>query len=407
MLKNKLIYLDHNATTPVDPSVLKAMIPFLKEKYGNPSSVHKKGIEANIALEEARTVIGDFLGTEAVDIIFTSGGTESNNFAIKGTCLRNRDKGNHIITSSVEHMAVYSPCKAMEELGFNVTCLPVNKYGLVDPQDVEKAITDKTILVSIMHANNEFGTIQPIAEIGSVIKKLNAVRLPAGKAGRTHNAVRIYFHTDAVQSFGKMPVDVEELGVDLLSVSAHKIYGPKGIGAIYIRKGTQIRPLVHGGHQERGFRGGTSNIPAIAGFCEAVKLAKKRLKYYQKIKALRDKLESGLMSAVKDVYINGHPDKRLPNTSNLVFRGVNNETLVVNLDLKGICASTGSACASGTVESSRVLEALGKEKKDVLGSIRFSLGMDTKDAEIEYCLKTIPPIIDRLRKALPYAVRHK
>jgi cysteine desulfurase len=390
----KIIYMDHNATTPTHPEVVKAMEPFYAQKYGNASSLHQKGREAHASMEEARTVIGDFLGTESVDIIFTSGGTESDNMAIKGVGFKNKDKGNHIITSSVEHLAVLEACKFMETQGFEVTYLGVDEFGMINPSDLEKAITDKTTLVSIMHANNEVGTIQPVKEISAIIKKINAIR-------KKQNAPRIYFHTDAVQSFGKMPVDVEELGIDLLSVSAHKIYGPKGIGALYIRKGTQILPHSHGGHHERNLRPGTENVPAIAGFARAVELVKADLKENKRIQDLRDRLYKGFLERIKEVKLNGHPDKRLPTTLSVAFMYVEGESLLLNFDLKGICASTGSACTSGSLKQSHVLKAMGMDAVAAQGTVRFSLGLDNTEEDIEYCLKEIPVIVERLRSISP------
>lgn len=383
----KIIYLDNNATTPLHPEVLKAMSAYYKEWYGNASSIHFKGREAKKALEESRGVIGDLLGTEAVDIIFTSGGTESDNFAIKGIAFANRDKGDHIITSSIEHLAVASTCKYLETQGFKVTFLPVDKYGVVDLDALRDSITSKTILVSIMHSNNEVGTIQPISEIAKIVKKKG-----------------IYFHTDAVQSFGKVPLNVEELGVDLLSVSAHKIYGPKGVGALYIRKGVKIDSFHHGGHHERNLRAGTENVPAIVGFAKAVEIAKRQMKdEAERIRNLRDMLHKGLIDRLDRLYLNGHPTNRLPGTLNLSFEGVEGESLLINFDLKGICASTASACTAGSTEPSHVLIAMKVNPQLAQGSVRFSLGAFNTEEEINYCLEEIPKIVKRLRKISPIA----
>lgn len=383
----KIIYLDNNATTPLHPEVLKAMSAYYKEWYGNASSIHFKGREAKKALEESRGVIGDLLGTEAVDIIFTSGGTESDNFAIKGIAFANRDKGDHIITSSIEHLAVASTCKYLETQGFKVTFLPVDKYGIVDLDVLKDSITSKTILVSIMHSNNEVGTIQPISEIAKIVKKKG-----------------IYFHTDAVQSFGKVPLNVEELGVDLLSVSAHKIYGPKGVGALYIRKGVKIDSFHHGGHHERNLRAGTENVPAIVGFAKAVEIAKRQMKdEAERIRNLRDMLHKGLIDRLDRLYLNGHPTNRLPGTLNLSFEGVEGESLLINFDLKGICASTASACTAGSTEPSHVLIAMKVNPQLAQGSVRFSLGAFNTEEEINYCLEEIPKIVKRLRKISPIA----
>lgn len=390
MTSQRFVYLDCNATTAPHPEVLEAMLPYYKKSYGNASTLHKKGREAHAVLEDARTSIGDSLGTESVDIIFTSGGTESNNLAIKGVALKNREAGNHIITSSIEHPAVFETCRFLESAGFDLTYLPVDEYGLVDPSDVEKAIRDKTTLVSIMYVNNEVGTIEPIKEISQVIKNVNAIR-------NTHDARRIYFHTDSIQAFGKILIDIEELGVDLLSISAHKIYGPKGIGALYLKKSTEISPYFYGGHQERGLRAGTENIPAIAGFAKAAELAIVNLKENKRIEALRERLCKGLLNKISNVKINGHPDKRISNTLNLSFDGVDAEALLANMDIKGIFASAGSACTSGAPEVSRVLKAMGVENGYVRGSVRFSLGIGTTGADISYCIKTIPLLVEHLR----------
>lgn len=387
---SKIIYLDHNATTAVHKEVVKAMEPFYNKRYGNASSVHQVGQDVRKAVEESRETIADYLGTEAVDIIFTSGGTESDNFAIKGVAFANKDYGNHIITSQIEHLAVIETCKFLEKKGFEVTYLPVDRYGLVSSIDLEKAITDRTVLVSIMHANNEVGTIQPISELAKVIKRANESRTASKKPP-------IYFHADAIQSLGKIPVDVEDLEVDLLSISAHKIYGPKGIGALYLRKGTKIAPYQYGGHHERNLRAGTENVPAIAGFARAVELAKSNFHKNEKIKVLRDILFEGLKEKIEHLHLNGHPEKRLPNTLNISFQFIEEESLLVNFDIKGICASTGSACTSGSLEQSHVLEAMGADPAVTQGAVRFSLGVDSTKEEIDYCINEIPPIVKRLR----------
>lgn len=385
MKMKKVIYLDNNATTPLHPEALKAMSPCFNEKYGNASSIHFEGRQAKKALEESRGIIGDALGTESVDIIFTSGGTESDNFAIKGVAFANREKGNHIITSSFEHLAVLSTCKYLETQGFKVTFLPVDKYGVVDLEALKDAITSKTVLVSIMHSNNEVGTIQPIAEIAKILK---------GKG--------IYFHTDAVQSFGKVPLNVEELGVDLLSISAHKIYGPKGVGALYIRKGVKIDPFHHGGHHERNLRAGTENVPGLVGFARAAEIAKRHMKdESERIRNLRDMLHKGLTDKLDKIYLNGHPTNRLPGTLNLSFEGVEGESLLINFDMKGICASTGSACTAGSTEPSHVLMAMKVDPQLAQGSVRFSLGTFNTKEEISYCLEEIPKIVKRLREISP------
>ncbi|MBM3253934.1 MAG: cysteine desulfurase, partial [Candidatus Omnitrophica bacterium] len=325
----RIIYLDHNATTPVNPEVLKAIIPFYKSQYGNASSLHSKGREARNAVDKAREILGDFLGTEPEDIIFTSGGTESDNFAIKGTLFRNKDTGrDHIITSKIEHQAVLSTCKYLEKKGVRVTYVDVDKYGIVDLNQIKDSIAEKACLITIMHANNEVGTIQPIKEIARIAKEKG-----------------VYFHTDAIQSFCKIPTGAKELGVDMLSISAHKIYGPKGVGALYIRKGVKIEPYQHGGHHERSLRAGTENVAGIVGLGKAVELLKEDyLQKAQRIQMLRDRLHKGLSEEIDELYLNGHPELRLPNTLNLGFAYVEGESLLLNFDMKGICVSTGSAC---------------------------------------------------------------
>lgn len=385
-MNNKVIYLDNNATTPLHPEVLEAMMPYLKERYGNASSIHFKGREAKKGLEESRVMLGDALGTESVDIVFTSGGTESDNFAIKGAAFANKDKGNHIITSSVEHLAVGATCKYLESHGFKVTFLPVDKYGVVDLNALKDAITPKTILVSIMHANNEVGTIEPIEEIAKIVKSKG-----------------IYLHTDAVQSFGKIPVDVEELGVDLLSLSAHKINGPKGVGLLYIRKGVKIDPVNHGGHHERSLRAGTENVPGIVGFAKAAQIVKRHMKEEaERLRKLRDTLHKGLTDKLDGVHLNGHPTQRLPGTLNLSFQGIEGESLLINFDQKGICGSTGSACTAGSNEPSHVLVAMKVDPQLTQGSVRFSLGIFNTEEEIAYCIEEIPKIVKRLRDISPF-----
>jgi len=392
MKPQKPIYLDHNATTQIHPKALEAMMPFLKEEYGNSSSLHKKGSLAHSAVEKARDVIGNALGTEGVDVIFTSGGTESDNFAIKGACFKNKNKGNHIVTSSIEHLAVLAPCRLLETQGFDVTYLPVDKYGMVNPFAVKEAINDKTILVSIMHANNEVGAIQPIQEIAEIIKEVNGNRVPKDKSC-------IYFHTDAVQTFGKIPVDVDELGVDLLSVSAHKLHGPKGIGALYIRKSTNIAPFMHGGHQERDLRAGTVNVAGAVGFAKAVAISQSNLKDQERQKGLKDKLYHVLIQNIPDIILNSHPDKSLYNTLNLGFKDINATLLLASLDLKDVFVSAGSACIASSPEPSHVLKAMGVPKEYIKSCIRFSLGTDNTDKDIEYCAREITKVISRIRNA--------
>ena len=380
------IYLDHNATTPVRKEVLEAMMPYFSDEYGNASSVHSKGQIARKAVEASREVVARAVGTEPVDIIFTSGGTESDNFAIKGIAIANLAKGRHIITSGIEHLAVLESCEFVEEeLGFEVTRLPVDKHGVVDMNKLEDSIRKDTVLISIMFANNETGTIQPIKEIGKIAKKNG-----------------IYFHTDAVQALGKEPVDVEGLGVDLCSFSAHKLNGPKGAGALYIRKGVKILPYQTGGHHERRLRAGTLNVPGIVGFAKAVEIAVKDMKKINKhLKKLTDKFLVGLKKELNEIYLNGHPEHRLSNTLNISFRYIEGESLILNFDMKGIFASTGSACTSGSLEPSHVLTAMGVPPDISQGSIRFSFGYENTEKDVEYCLAEIPPIVKRLREMSP------
>lgn len=381
------VYLDHNATTPTSPEVLEEMLPFYRDRFGNASSVHEFGRTAKMAIEDAREIVSGFLGADdSNEIVFTSGGTESDNFAIKGIAHALKNKGKHIIISSVEHPAVLKPCKFLEEDdGFKVTYLPVDQYGTVNLNALKDALTDKTILVSVMLANNEVGTIQPVEEIAKIIK-------PKG----------IIFHTDAVQAVGKIPLDVKKLGVDLLSLSAHKIYGPKGVGALYIKKGTKITPYQHGGHHERNRRGGTENVPGIAGLGKAIELAGKNMtEESKKIKHLRDNLYIGIEKNIKQIKLNGHPTNRLPNTLNVSFKYLEGESILLNLDMEGVAASTGSACTSGSLEPSHVLINMGVEPENAQGSIRFSFGKDNTEEEITYVIKVLPPIIERLRKMSP------
>lgn len=381
----KRIYLDYAATTPADPVAVKAMLPYFSEQFGNASSMHSFGREAKAAIEGAREKVASLLGASPEEIIFTSGGTESNNFVIKGAAYIGEKKGNHIITSSIEHHAVIEPCKFLEKKGFKVTRVPVDKYGLVNPEDIRKAITDKTILISIMHANNEVGTIEPIAEIGKIAKDED-----------------VYFHTDAVQTFGHIPINVDEFNLDLLSVSSHKLYGPKGVGAVYVRKGTRISPLFHGGEQERNRRASTENVPGIVGFGKAVELAKENMeKEAKELTALRDKLIKGISEKIKHVHLNGHPAKRLPNNVDVAIEFVEGEALLLNLDLEGVAASTGSACSSSSLEPSNVLLALGLSHELAHGSLRFTLGRYTKSEDIDYVLEILPRIVGKLRAMSP------
>ncbi|MFH1386390.1 MAG: cysteine desulfurase NifS [bacterium] len=385
------IYLDYAATTPTDPRAIEAILPYFADKYGNPSSIHYFGQETKAAIEKAREQLASLLACKTEEIVFTSGGTEADNFAIEGVAFANKDKGNHIITSAIEHHAVLECCEFLKKYGFEITYLPVDKYGVVSPESVKNAITDKTILVSIMQANNEIGTIEPIAEIAKAIK------IRSRELG-----VRSYFHTDAVQTAGHIPTNVNELGVDLLSISAHKLYGPKGVGVLYIKKGTKLTPLIHGGAQEKGRRGSTENVPGIVGFGVAAEIAGQEMKAEsEKLTVLRDKLIKGLLEKIPDTHINGHPTLRLPNNVNISVRYVEGESMLLNLDMLGIAASTGSACTSGSLEPSHVMLAIGLSHEAAHGSLRFSLGKATTEKEIDKIIKTLPEIVAKLRAMSP------
>ena len=379
------IYLDYAATTPTHPDVVKAMLPYFTEKFGNPSAIYACAQETKAAIEDARSKVARLLGARDEEIVFTSGGTEANNFAIKGTAYANKRKGNHIITNVIEHHAVLETCHFLEKMGYQLTILPVDSYGMVSPDDVRNAITPKTILITIMMANNEIGTIQPIAEISKI----------AREAG-------VYLHTDAVQTACHLPINVDELGVDMLSMSAHKFYGPKGVGALYIRKGTRLVSFMHGGGQERNRRASTENVPGIVGMGKAVELAMDEMDAEAKrITRLRDKLIKDLFNRIDPLRLNGHPQKRLPNNVNISIAFVEGEAICLNLDVEGICASTGSACSSGSLEPSHVMLALKLPPEEMRSSIRFSLGKWTTDEEIEYVLDVLPRIVNKLRAMSP------
>jgi cysteine desulfurase len=386
------IYLDYAATTPVDQRVLKVMEPYFSEKFGNTMSLHSFGQEAKAALEESREVVAKLMGAKAQEIIFTSSATESNNLALKGIALANQERGRHIIISNIEHPCVIESAKWLEKQGFEITRLKVNKFGLVNPEDVKKAIKKETILISIMHANNEIGTIQPIEQIGKVIKNETSTLKS-----------KIYFHTDAVQTFGKIPVNVQKLGIDLMTVSAHKMYGPKGVGALYIKEGTKIIPLLHGGGHEMGLRSSTVNVAGIVGFAQACKLAKREMeKEIKRLTKLREKIVQGVLKRIPGSHLNGHPRLRLPNNVHFWFEGVEGESLVIQLDLMGIAVSTGSACSSEKLEPSHVLLAIGLKPEQAHGSLRISLGRQTKESEVNYFLKVLPEVIKKLRKISPF-----
>ena len=379
--RQRKIYLDYAATTPVDRDVFTAMTPWFTEQFGNPSSLHAFGQDAKRAIEAARGKVASFLGASPDEIVFTGGGTESDNFALKGVAAAMAQKGNHIITSAVEHHAVLETCKHLEDNGIAVTYLPADGEGLLDPDDVKRAITDQTILISVMHANNEIGTIQPIAEIGRIAQDNG-----------------IYFHTDAVQTVGHIPTNVNDLGVDLLSASAHKFYGTKGTGFLYIRKGTRIEPLLHGGEQEHRRRASTHNVPGIVGLGKAVEVATREMDgEIARLIALRDRLIDGILEKVENAHLNGDRLRRLPNNISFCFDRTAGEALVLSLDMRGICCSAGSACTSVTVEPSHVLIAIGLERALAHGSLRLSLGRGTTEEEINQVLDVLPGIVKRLR----------
>ena len=388
----KRIYLDYAATTPVDPRVVKAMSSYWTEKFGNAMSIHSFGQEAKEALEKSRETVADLMGAKPSEIIFTSSATESNNLALKGVGLAslsrersgfaNKNKGKHIIISQIEHLCIIKITKWLEKQGFEITHLGVDKYGFVNPKEVERAIKKETILVSIIHGSNEIGTIQPIKEIGKICKNKG-----------------VYLHTDAVQSFGKIPIDVNKMNIDLLTASSHKMYGPKGVGCLFIREGIKIEPVLHGSGQEFGIRPSTVNLSGIVGFAEACKIAKKEMeKEGQRLIKLRDKLIKEVLRKIKGSYLNGLPKNRLPNNINFRFNGAEGESIVIHLDLLGIAVSTGSACSSNNLKPSHILLALGLKPEETHGSIRITLGKWTTEKEINYFLKVLPEIIKKLRK---------
>ncbi|NLM53898.1 MAG: cysteine desulfurase NifS [Firmicutes bacterium] len=378
------IYLDHAATTPVLPEVLEAMLPYFSHEFGNASGVYSWSRTARQAVDQARDTVAEILGALAEEIVFTAGGSESDNLAIKGVAWANRERGRHIITSAIEHHAVLETCHWLEREGFEVTYLPVDSQGLVDPSAVEAALRPDTILVTIMHANNEVGTIQPIAEIGQIVKDSKAV-----------------FHTDAVQSAGVLDINVDRLHVDLLSLSAHKLYGPKGVGVLYVRKGTRISPLIHGGAHERRRRAGTENVPGIVGLAKALEITHaEREKENARLILLRDRLIEGLQT-IPHTRVNGSLTQRLPNNVNVCFEFIEGESLLLTLDMRGVAASSGSACTSGSLEPSHVLLAMGLPHEIAHGSLRLTLGRGTTAADIDYVLAEIPQIVERLRAMSP------
>ncbi len=387
MKKGKRIYLDYAATTPVDSRVVKTMLPYFTAKFGNPaSSLYSFGQEAKEALERSRGMIASVLGAKSGEIIFTSSATESNNTALKGIAFANRNKGKHIIISSIEHDCVLNSAKWLQSQGFEVEKLLVDKYGLVNPKDVEKAIRKDTILISVMHANNEIGTIEPIKEIGKICRENG-----------------VYFHTDAAQSFGKISIDVNRMNIDLLTASSHKMYGPKGAALLFIRKGVKIEPFLHGGGQEFGLRSSTVNIPAVVGFAKAVEICRKEIKEEtQRLTELRDRLIKGVLKEIPASYLNGHPKKRLPNNANFWFKFIEGESIVAALNSYSIASSTVSACSSLKLQPSHVLLACGLKPSQAHGSLRLSLGRWTKEEDIDYVLEILPKVVEKLRKISPF-----
>ncbi len=385
---NRTIYLDHAATTAVDPRVVEAMLPYWTEHYGNASSIYSLGRAAHKAMEEARQTVADIFGCQPKEVIFTSCGSESDNLALRGIGWARREQSGarHIITSPIEHHAIGHTAEQLERhFGFEVTTVPVDEHGVVDPDEVGRAIRDDTALISIMYANNEVGTIEPLAEIGKIAK-----------------ARGIPFHTDAVQAGGSLNLNVDELNVDALSLSAHKFYGPKGIGVLYLRAGTPLLPIQTGGGHERGRRAGTENVAYIVGLATALRLAYEHVESENaRIAALRDRLVAGIKARIPEVELTGHPTNRLPNNASLVFKYVEGEALLLNLDLKGVCASSGSACTSGSTEPSHVLRAMGIPPEVAHGSLRLTLGRENTDADVDYVLEVLPPIVEKLRAMSP------
>jgi cysteine desulfurase len=386
------VYLDNSATTPVDLEVIEAMLPYLTEKFGNASSIHYYGQQARAALDQARHQVAALINCRPNEITFTSGGTEANNLAIRGLCHAQEKYGKHIVTSEIEHPSVKEVCDALEKQGWEITRLPVYENGIIRIEDLENAIRPDTVLVTIMAANNEIGTLQPVKEIGRVVREKR-------EAGQ-----KILFHTDAVQAVGKLTLDVGETCCDLLSISAHKLHAPKGVGALFVRRGVKLEPQSVGGHQERERRAGTESLANIVAFGKAAEIAKRdQLRIYDRLKALRDKLESRILAEIPDAILNGDRDNRLPNISNISFRLVEGEGLLINLDLQGVAVSTGSACSSGTLEPSPVIRALGRNDELARGAIRFSLGKENTEEDIEYALEKLPSAIASLRALSPRA----
>ncbi len=379
------VYMDYAATTPVDPRVFKAMKPYFSEEYGNSVSLHKEGREAKEALEQSRKIVAEMMNAKPNEVIFMGSATESTNMALKGVAFANRKKGKHIVTSRIEHHCVLEPARWLEKQGFKITRLPVDKFGFIDTKQLENAIRKDTILVSIMHANNEIGTIQDIKKIGKICQEKG-----------------VYFHSDAAQSFGKVPIDAKKMNIDLLSISSHKMYGPKGVGGLYIKKGTKIEPLLHGGGHEFRKRSSTVNVAGIVGFAEAARIQKKEMASDAKNQtALRNKLINELLK-IEDAQLTGHPTKRLPNNASFWFAYIEGESLLMQLDMNGVSASTGSACSSASLEASHVLLAIGLKPQEAHGSLRLSLGKYTTNEDVDYVLEVVPKSVERLRQISPF-----
>lgn len=389
MTDARIVYLDHAATTAVDPRVVEAMLPYLGAEYGNPSSAHRLGGAARSALDWARATVAEIMGAKASEIVFTSCGTESDNLALRGAAHARRRQGRHIITTPIEHHAVGNTCEQLaREFGFRVTYVPVDQFGVVDPDDVGRAISDETVLISVMYANNEVGTIEPIGEVGRIAR-----------------ARGIPFHTDAVQAGGSLPLGVDDLCVDMLSLSGHKFYAPKGVGVLYVREGTSLLPMQTGGGQERNLRAGTENVPYIVGLATGLKLSYESIETEAtRLTALRDRLVDGVLGEIPDVRLTGHPTDRLANNASFVFQGIDGESILMQLDLKGVSASSGSACASGEEEPSHVLSVMGIDARLALGSLRLSLGRENSADDVDYVLSVLPGIVEKLRIMSPVYV---
>ena len=382
------VYFDYSAGSPVDPRVIEVMVPYLEKSYGNPSSLHSDGLEAKNAVFEAKEKVADLIGSDAEEIVFTSGGTESNNFALKGVARRGKDRGKHIITTAIEHISILNTCKQLQKEGFEISYIPVDEYGTVDLEKLKEEIRDDTILISVMHANGEVGTIEPIREVGEIAKEKE-----------------IYLHVDGVAAVGKIPTDVSE-NIDLMSISSNDIYGPKGTGALYIRKGTKVQPIIHGGGQERGLRSGSENVASIVGMGKAAEIAKAEMETEAKrTSVLRDKLIRGILDTTEDAFLNGHPENRLPNNANIRFSYIEGESILLSLDMEGVSASTSSACTSKTLEPSHVLIAMGISHADSQGALLLTLGKNNNEEDVDYLLEILPGIIKRLRDMSPLTPR--